>query len=157
MFIFNLVLRHPIIIFMRKINLAIVDDQKLFVTALSNTLEDFGFSVIIQAYSGSDLIEKLKLSKPDLVLMDVSMPIMGGVATTHWLKQNMPDVSVIALSMYDDTNLVQDMLRAGAKGYLLKGTDPEEVAKAINEVLEYDRYISDFVREKMYEAISKAG
>jgi DNA-binding NarL/FixJ family response regulator len=86
------------------------------------------------ATNGHELLEQVKAKKPEVVLTDIKMPELDGIEVTKKITQMFPEVGVIALSMFDDDNLVVDMFDAGAKGYLLKNTSKEEAYAAINTV-----------------------
>tara|TARA_R110002073_G_scaffold40547_5_gene115343 strand:+ start:497248 stop:497889 length:642 start_codon:yes stop_codon:yes gene_type:complete len=123
---------------MKKYTVAIVDDHLLFAKSLKGLINTFEeFNVIYHAMNGSELIEKLESISniPDVVLMDINMPIMNGLETTYWLKKNHPNIKVLALSMDDDEMLIIKMIKKGARGYLLKDIHPDELRDALNEVI----------------------
>ena len=120
-----------------KVLIGIVDDHQLFLKSLSLMLGSFqNFTVAVEALNGKDLQEKLKSLKalPEIILLDVNMPVMDGLATAQWLNNNHPEIKVIALSMNDNDKTIIDMLKAGCSAYLLKDTHPDELEKALNEV-----------------------
>ena len=120
-----------------KVLIGIVDDHQLFLKSLSLMLGSFqNFTVAVEALNGKDLQEKLKSLKalPEIILLDVNMPVMDGLATAQWLNNNHPEIKVIALSMNDNDKTIIDMLKAGCSAYLLKDTHPDELEKAMNEV-----------------------
>jgi DNA-binding NarL/FixJ family response regulator len=124
---------------MKKRTVAIVDDHLLFAQSLKGLIDTFEeFTVLYHAINGKDLIEKLETisNKPDIILMDINMPIMNGIETTYWLKKNFPEIKVLALSMEDDEMLIIKMIKKGAKGYLLKDIHPKELHTALNDVIE---------------------
>src|SRR5215218_8337561 len=105
--------------------LALVDDHTLLRSGLANLLRELGYKVLCEANNGNDFIEQLKTCPmPDVVLLDINMPVMDGYETALWLKKNHPEVKVLALSMYDDEYAIIKMLKNGAKGYILKDSDP---------------------------------
>ena len=83
---------------------------------------------------------QLKYGEPDIVLMDINMPEMDGYATAQWLKEHHPLVNVIALSMYDNENAIIRMFKAGAKGYILKDSEPPELKNALDSVYQKGYY-----------------
>lgn len=117
------------------ISVALVDDHKLLRSGLSNFIKtNPEFRVLFEADNGLDLQEKMKAKDhPDVILMDINMPLMDGYDATRWLHTRHPQVKVIALSMYDGEECIIRMLRCGARGYLLKDTEPAELTKAIQE------------------------
>jgi DNA-binding NarL/FixJ family response regulator len=96
------------------------------------------------------MVDKLdKENLPDLVLMDINMPEMDGFEATLWLKKNYPLVNVLALSMYDDENSIIRMIRNGARGYILKDTDPNVLREAIESIISKGFYYSDLVSGRL--------
>jgi DNA-binding NarL/FixJ family response regulator len=85
--------------------------------------------------------------------MDISMPVMDGVQTTEWLKKNLPGIRVLALSMMDDDTSVIRMIRAGARGYVLKDVEPRELRKAIRDIAEKGYYYSELVSGKVIQSL----
>lgn len=109
-----------------------------------------GFTIIGQADNGQQFINQLDEAElPDIVLMDITMPVMDGVETTKWLKQNYPSIRVVALSMLKNDLIVIRMLKNGARGYLLKDCDPTELKQAIIEVHEKGYYYNEWLTPKM--------
>ncbi|KPH11255.1 response regulator transcription factor [Chryseobacterium sp. ERMR1:04] len=117
-----------------KKTIVIVDDHLLIAKALEGIIGNFkDFEVIYVAENGKDLIQKFEDNNtiPDIILLDISMPIMDGFETVLWLKQNQPDIKVMALSMQGDDKSVIKMIKNGAKGYLLKNTHPKDLEEAL--------------------------
>lgn len=137
---------------MKKIPIAIVDDHTLMSKALENMImENPQYRVIMNHQNGEDFIEALdKASElPAVVLMDINMPFKDGLETTEWLSENHPDIKVIALTMEDDEKVLIKMLKAGAKGYLLKDMQPSMLFQAIDTVFEKGSFYTDFVAQKL--------
>jgi two-component system, NarL family, invasion response regulator UvrY len=141
----------------KKIQVAVADDHSLLRQALAKLINSFeNFSVLFEANNGNEI--KLKLSKhiiPDIVLLDVNMPDMDGYETAQWLHNNYPQVKVLALSMFSDENIIIRMLKLGAKGYILKNAEPEELKEALNSVLEKDFYLSEYISGKIVSGLNK--
>ncbi|SDF83791.1 Response regulator receiver domain-containing protein, partial [Mucilaginibacter pineti] len=116
-----------------KVNIAIVDDHTLFRQGLARLLSESGvINVLFDADNGADMIQKLSAHPlPDVILMDITMPLMDGYETTKWLKQNHPDVKVLALSMFEEDKPIIGMLKAGAGGYMLKQSKAADLVSAI--------------------------
>ena len=93
-----------------------------------------GLLLLGQAENGKELQELVCEKHPDIVITDIKMPVMGGIEATRLLLQKFPGLKIIALSMFDEENLIIDMLEAGAKGYLLKNADKKEILEAIDAV-----------------------
>src|SRR4051812_21531216 len=109
------------------INIAIADDHEILRDGLKALLNhEQNIKIIAEAINGKDLIEKIKDVDVDMVLLDLNMPVMNGFETLNYLKQNHPDIKVIALSMLNSQKYVKEMLNAGAKGYIFKNTGKEE-------------------------------
>lgn len=120
-----------------KKTIVIVDDHILIAKALEGIIGNFGeFEVIYVCESGKDLIQKFEEGNaiPDIILMDVSMPVMDGFETAAWVTKNHPDIKVMALSMQGDDNSVIKMIKNGAKGYLLKNTHPKDLEIALTRL-----------------------
>ncbi len=134
----------------------IVDDHLLFAGSLEKLINTFsGFNVLYHAKNGVALQQKFKLEAdlPDVILLDINMPVMNGFETMEWLSENHPNVKVLALSMEDDEQVILKMLRKGANGYLLKDIHPEKLKVALNEVIEKGYYHSDKVAETLLHSL----
>ncbi len=114
------------------IRLVIADDHEIFRDGLSLMLSKQD-SVILsgQAKDGEELLQLVEEVRPDLVLTDIKMPRLDGIAATRILLQRYPDLKIIALSMYEEEDLIVEMLEAGARGYLLKNADKKEIMEAV--------------------------
>lgn len=135
--------------------IAIADDHVLLRNGLANLLKDLGYSVLFGADNGVQLIEKLKSHPlPEVILMDISMPLMDGYAATLWLKNHYPSVKVLVLSMIDDEASVIRMFKNGARGYVLKDCHPEELETAIQSLLQKGFYHSEMISGKLIRAIN---
>ncbi|MBE9129139.1 response regulator [Coleofasciculus sp. LEGE 07081] len=117
------------------IRLLLVDDQSLVRRGLKALLKfEEGLEVVGEADNGENAIHQVEVLQPDVVLMDVRMPIMDGVAATRQICQQFPPIKVLVLTTFDDDEYVTQALQYGAAGYLLKDTPPEELAQAIRAV-----------------------
>ena len=141
----------------RKVKVIVADDHVLMRNALSRlvgTLE--GYEVLAEADNGRDLKDKIQQHLvPDIVLLDVNMPEMDGFQTTQWLHKNYPHIRVLVLSMLSDERTIIKMFRLGAKWYLLKNTDPEELKKALDAIVAKNVYLSDYVSGKLVSGLNK--
>ncbi|MCH5718884.1 response regulator transcription factor [Niabella hibiscisoli] len=129
-----------------KTKIGLVDDHQLFLKSLSLMLESFKvYEVILEASNGKDLQEKIKNKRelPEIMLIDVNMPVMNGVETAKWLSENYPEIKPVALSMNADDNTIISMFKAGCCGYLLKDTHPNELEKALDEINRKGYYNAD--------------
>lgn len=143
---------------MKKYSIAIVDDHLLFAQSLDSLVSSFGdYKVTFHATNGKNLIDKLEQSSlpPDIILLDINMPIMNGIETMAWLKENRPELKTIALSMDDSEETIINMLRLGAKGYLLKDIHPDVFRTAITDVIEKGFYYSDRITNTLLDTLDK--
>jgi len=128
----------------------VVDDHDLVRTGISRMLADIsGLQVIGQADSGEDAIRKARELKPDVVLMDVKMPGIGGLESTRKLLRSYPDLKVIAVTICEEDPFPTRLLQAGAAGYLTKGAALEEMVQAIRMVFGGQRYISPQIAQQL--------
>ncbi len=135
-----------------QINVLICDDHQIFIDGLRQGLDkEIGINVCCQALSGEEVLAKANEVKVDVVVMDIELPNMNGIQTTRKLKALYPDIQVIALSMHDNTKIIQRMIRSGAKGYLLKNTSIKELAQAISEVFHGRQFFKGVVLNKIIE------
>ncbi|MCH2490783.1 MAG: response regulator transcription factor [Flavobacteriales bacterium] len=137
-------------------SIAIVDDHLLFAGSLEKLINTFqGFNVLFHAKNGSDLQQQLKATQtiPEIILLDINMPVMDGFETVKWLTEHHPEVKVLALSMEDDEQTILKMLRNGAKGYLLKDIHPDKLKEALEEVIDKGYYHSDKVAATLLHSL----
>lgn len=130
-----------------KTKIGIVDDHQLFLKSLGLMLASFNvYDVVVEALNGKDLQDKLQQlpgQLPDIMLVDVNMPVMNGIATVKWLHEQYPQIKLVALSMNDSDKVIIDMIRAGCCAYLLKETHPDELEKALAEIATKGYYNGD--------------
>ena len=135
---------------------AIVDDHLLIAKAITSIIEKFrDYEVLFEAENGKALIEKFQHKKniPDVVLLDISMPVMDGFETATWLKENHPEVLVMALTVQgDDVSLIR-MIRCGARCYLQKNVHPVELEKALDSLFQKGSYYPDWATSTILHSI----
>ena len=121
---------------MKQIKVLLVDDQVLFINSLKTVLElkDENINVTGICYNGDEAITFCKKNNPDVILMDVKMPVTDGVKATESISKSKPNIKIIMLTTFDEDEYVKKALHVGAKGYLLKDMLPEDVAFAIRTV-----------------------
>lgn len=137
--------------------IALADDHVMLRHGLASMIKNFGHDVLFEANNGEEIVKQVKEGKrPDLILMDINMPVKDGYQTSAWLKDNYPDIKVLALSMLDDENAIIRMIKNGARGYLLKESEPGELRSAINAVLQKGFYYSEMVTGRLVHSISGA-
>lgn len=137
-----------------KKSIVIVDDHTLIAQAIKSIISNFeAFEVLYVCENGADLIEKLNQNKknPDIILLDISMPIMNGFETAKWLNENKPDVLIMALSMQNDEESVIKMIKNGAHGYLLKNSHPADLEKALFSLIDTGFYYPDWASKIVFK------
>lgn len=138
------------------IQVAIVDDHQLVAKALSGLIQKLeNYDVMYEVSNGKELIRHFKLKMvPDIVLLDINMPEMDGYETALWLKNNYPEVRVLALSMHDREESIIGMLRNGVRGYLLKGCRPAELKEAIDSIMNKGFYYTEYVTDRLIKSLN---
>jgi len=129
-----------------KINIGIVDDHQLFLKSLGLMLQTFDkYNVVVQAVNGEDLQRKMRILTdiPEILLVDVDMPVLDGIGTVKWLKINYPIIKPVALSVNNTDKVIIEMIKAGCCAYLLKDTHPDELEKALDEIYNKGYYNAD--------------
>ena len=130
------------------IKVAIADDHKIFRDGIKMALSGKEYLKIIwEAEDGKDLIHKMKIKLPDVLLMDIRMPEMDGISAISLLRKEYEEVRIIVLTMYDDQEMISKMMEMGANAYLTKTTDPEEIYNAILTCMNDDFYFNDLLNK----------
>lgn len=137
---------------MENIRIALVDDHALFRNGLKLLLDNVGnLKVVMEASNGKEFVDKLTEGNiPDVVLMDISMPVMNGIEATQAAVEKHPDIKIIALSMFGEEDYYYKMINAGVKGFLLKNSEISDVMEAIEQVSKGENYFS---QELLYNVI----
>ncbi len=126
-----------------EINILLADDHKILRDGLRNVIEKVvNLKVIAEAQDGREAVKLCAEQKPDVVIMDVSMPGLNGVEATQQIVHENPDIKIIALSMHSNKRFITGMFKAGAYGYLLKDSDSDELITAIKTVARNQKYVS---------------
>jgi DNA-binding NarL/FixJ family response regulator len=138
-----------------QIAIAIIDDHTLFRDGVAGLLKEFDeLSVLFQAENGRVMQQMLlNYSLPDVILMDINMPVLNGYESTKWLSETYPSVHVLALSMYEDDEAVIKMIKCGAGGYILKQARPRELLEAIKTLSEKGVYFNELVSGKLLRSV----
>ncbi len=138
-------------------DVVIADDHTLMRNALARLVSSFDkYNVTFEAGNGKEVMEKIKVyGIPQIILLDISMPIMVGFETAKWLTRYYPQVKILSLSMQSDEESIIRMLRLGAKGYLMKNVEPEELNVALDAVVEKDFYLSEIISGKIVSGLHK--
>ncbi len=131
---------------MGEIKVAIADDHKIFRKGVIISLRHYSnIKFVLEAENGQELLDGIESAKPDVVLMDLRMPVKDGIETTKYISLHHPDIAVLVLTMHEDERFVIHLMENGANGYLLKSTDPVEIKKAITDVVDKGYYLNNFV------------
>ena len=131
-----------------QIKVAIADDHKIFRDGIKMALRDKEYLKILwEAEDGKDLMHKLKIKMPDVILMDIRMPEVDGINAISLIRKEYEGLKIIVLTMYDDQEMITKMMEMGANAYLTKTTDPEEIYQAILTCMNDDFYFNDLVNK----------
>lgn len=135
---------------MENINILIVDDHQLIINGISDILRPIkNYKIIGNATNGKEAIaEALKL-KPDIIFMDISMPIMNGLDATKIIAEKLPNTKILALTQHEEKEYVNQIFNYGGSGYLLKNSKKEEFVAAIESVMSGNKYLSKHVSDLM--------
>ena len=141
----------------KPIRILIADDHEIFRDGFKVMMKkQTEIEIIGEAENGRELLELTAATLPDVVVTDIKMPLMDGIEATKQIKAAHPFIEVVALSMFDEENLVIDMLEAGAKGYLLKNTHKQEVVQAVSAVYKKETYFCKQTSTKLAQMIAKS-
>jgi DNA-binding NarL/FixJ family response regulator len=117
-----------------------------------------GYQVTLEAANGQDLIKQLQPSKlPDILLLDIVMPEMDGYSTAKWVRLNYPEIRILALSTMEGENAIIKMIRNGARGYVLKDSEPAELKRAFDDVLSLGYFFNDLMSRKVLQNVHLLG
>lgn len=139
---------------MSKIKIAIADDYKIYRDGLKVGLSaDDSIEIIFEADNGEDLMKALESNTPDVILMDLKMPILDGMEATKLVRQKYPTIKVLIITMYEDDKFIIHLMENGANGYLLKNAEPGEILKSIYAVFENGYYFNDVVNKALLKKL----
>ena len=132
------------------INVMLVDDHDLVRNGIRRLLDDIsGIKVVAEAGNGEQAVRQVRNRRPDVILMDVSMPGIGGLEATRKITRSLPDMKIIAVTIHDDDPFPARLLEAGAAGYITKGCDIREIISAIRSVHQGQQYITPRIAQKL--------
>ncbi|MFI5124490.1 MAG: response regulator [Chitinophagales bacterium] len=136
-------------------NIAIVDDHTMFRKGLAVLINLFpSYHVLLDVGNGKEFTEILDPGQlPDIVLLDIHMPLMDGYATASWLRARYPEIRVMALSTMDSDMSIIKMIHQGARGYILKDADPKELKLAFDEIMDKGYYYNEILTRKVMQSI----
>ncbi len=141
---------------MDKIKIFLVDDHKIFVEGVANILLDqLDLDITGFTHDGESAIQFLRKNPVDIVLTDIQMPGMSGIELTQKIKEELPHIKVIALSMFDKKEIINELISSGAEGYLLKDIEKSELLKAIRTVASGEYYYSSSIAGVLMQNIKE--
>lgn len=136
---------------LKKIKFMIVDDHPLFVDGIKNLFSSHGLHVIDTAQSGEEALEKVKVSRPGIILIDAHMPGLSGQETTRIIKQKYPEIKILMLTMSDQSEDLQAAIQSGVNGYLLKSQSPQDLFSNLERILSEPLVISTDMTKRLLE------
>ena len=139
-----------------KIKIILVDDEILFRKGISFLLErEKNLEIIFEASNGDELISYLKSNNnhPDIIMMDLKMPLINGIEATKIIRKDFPEIKIIALTSYDSKSFIANMIDVGAVSYLIKNATPQDLLSTINEVALKGFYYTDYIMEIIKEDV----
>lgn len=138
------------------IKIALVDDEVLFRKGIAFLLQrEANIEIVFESSNGEELISKLEENDntPDIIIMDLKMPVLNGVEATKIIRKSFPQIKIIALTSYDSKSFIANMIQVGAVAYLIKNTTPKDLIKTINEVYAKGFYYNESVLKTIQETI----
>ena len=139
-------------------NIIIVDDHLLIAKGLSKLIEMYPEYKVTNIFkNGLELVKYVEGGNPlpDLLLLDVKMPVMDGIATMEWIKENKPELKVLVISVEDDDEIIIKMIKNGAGGYLLKDVDPENLKMALDIIIQQGYFYNEMVADTLMHSLNK--
>src|SRR5215467_5568575 len=133
---------------MKRITLLLADDHDMLIDGLVHML-GWDFDVVGVAHDGRKMIEMAKEKRPDVIVTDISMPNLNGIDAARMLRQDIPSIKILFLTMHSDFLLIGDAFRAGASGFVLKSCDMSELVKAIHSIAKGSTYITPLLAEDL--------
>lgn len=137
------------------INVILIDDQQIIREGLKMLLSlDDDINIVAEGTDGSEALELIEKYNPDVLLMDIRMPIMNGVEATKLVKENYPNIKILILTTFNDNDYIFDSLKNGANGYLLKDADSDEIIDAIKNVYKGNLLIHANIANKLTQVLN---
>lgn len=144
----------------QQIKIGIVDDHNLFrkgLIKLINAINDSRYFIVLEAESGKDLMAKIdRKALPDIIIMDIEMPDMGGFDAVRWLQEHHPDINILVISMVETEEAIVRMIKLGVKGYLSKDIETSDLAAALRSISNKKFHYTDFITGKLIHSIIRA-
>jgi DNA-binding NarL/FixJ family response regulator len=139
---------------MNRIRLILADDHTMFAEGLKSLLDE-EFELLGTVGNGQDLVDMTRRLDPEVIIVDISMPVLSGFDAIRKIKENGNHAKVIFLTMHDDDTLVEEAFRCGASGYVLKQAAGEELVEAIKQVAQGNRYVTPLVKSKRADRVPR--
>jgi DNA-binding NarL/FixJ family response regulator len=141
----------------KKVRILLVDDHPIVLTGLRNSLECFPrYKIVGEASDGLSALRQAETLKPDVILMDISLPKMNGLEASKILLKKLPQTKIVVLTMHDNPEYVVEIIKSGAQGYVLKNSPPSELLQAIDKVYSGESYYSPVVGEVLANEVRHA-
>jgi len=141
----------------KKIKIAVVDDHQLIRQGIISLIKEFeGLEVIYEAENGEVLCNLIKKKEPDVILLDIAMPVMDGIKATEYLNQNHPNVKILILTNHNDEQMIIHLIQSGAHGFLLKDTGIETIVDSIHSVIKLGHCFNDHVSKEMLKILKNS-
>ncbi|MDH4171822.1 MAG: response regulator transcription factor [Acidimicrobiia bacterium] len=137
------------------IRLMIADDHRMLREGLRRSMTEMGFDVVAEARNGAEAVQLAEATRPDVILMDVTMPEMDGVEACRQLRQTLPNTQIVMLTMHADQEILTSAIRAGASGYLVKDCSTDEIASAVEMAARGDTALSPQLAASMLNEVRK--
>jgi len=143
---------------MSSISVLLAEDHTILRKGLCSLLEnEYGIEVVGEAGNGREAIEKAEKLKPDIVVLDISLPLLNGIEVTKQLRKNLPEIKILILTMHTSDEFVFEVLNAGAKGYIIKKAAPDELVSAIHAISLGKSYFSPEISKMLIERKIETG
>lgn len=139
---------------MNPITIAIADDYKIYRDGLKLCLSpDPNLKITMEADNGEELLEALKTQQPEIIIMDLNMPLLDGMEATKQIRKKYEQIKILVITMYDSDKFIINLMENGAHGYLLKNAEPKEIIKAIYALHENGYYFNDLVNKALLKKL----
>ncbi len=134
----------------KELKIVIADDHQMFIDGVRSLLKkETQLNFVHEALNGEDALSYIRKNEVDLLITDISMPVMTGTELTKILKKEMPEIKILVLTMFNDPAIINDILQSEAEGYILKNTGKQELLSAINKIMDNGTYYSNEVMSLM--------